>query len=293
MINFNQPETYEHIDFQSMDFPFGCYHIPDFPTLPHWHNHMEIIYAKKGSVNVYINGNQYPLVEGDISFIPGSSLHSIIPLGHALYTAIVIGDELLSDTHYDTHFNQLLLPFYPDYQMTPHRFTSSDEFYNDLAQCLESIIQEDQKETQYYEQMIKIEVFRFFALLLRNIPDLYVKKNTIQLFQTQNLKKAIEYLTNHYSEKITIKTMSQFMNLSEQHFSRLFKAYTGKTFIDYLNIFRLEQAKKLLISSDMPITQIPELTGFCNPNYFSRIFKNYYGYTPSQIRKSQINLTLM
>ena len=75
------------------------------------------------------------------------------------------------------------------------------------------------------------------------------------------------------------------MNMSEQHFSRLFKTYTGKTFIDYLTQFRLEQARKLLLKSDLPITQIPELTGFCNPNYFSRIFKHYYEQTPSEARK--------
>lgn len=285
MINFNQPETYEHIDFNHLDFPFGCYHIKDSTTLPHWHTHTEIIYAKKGSVNLYINGTPFLCAEGDIQFIPGNSLHTIIPKGHGTYVAIVIGDELMNDMNTDIHLSQILTPISKANQLSTLHIATTDTFYPNLFSSIQTILSENEKEDSYYEPLIKIELCKFYTQLLRSVPHLHITKKEHTFTQTQNFKQSIEYLTQHYSNKLTIKTMSHLMNMSEQHFSRLFKAYTGKTFVDYLTLFRLEQAKKLLIHSDIPITQIPELTGFCNPNYFSRIFKTHYGQTPSQTRK--------
>lgn len=81
--------------------------------------------------------------------------------------------------------------------------------------------------------------------------------------------------------------MSNYANMSNQHFCRLFKAYTGKTFIEFLSLYRLEQSNLLLITTDVPITQIPERTGFCNANYFARVYKNRYGHPPSYTRKNK------
>jgi AraC-like DNA-binding protein len=287
MIHFNQPNTYEHIQFTHPNFPFGTYTIPNLTTLPHWHTHIEFIYAKKGTVDVYINGTQYPCHEGDIQFIPGNSLHSIIPRGHSIYTAIVIGDELLTQMSADIHFAQILETYQYNAFPIPFYFSSSDPFYPEILGIVESILLEDTKKSEYYQGMIKLEVCRFFTMINRYFPQLISSTNQESTNQTNTIKSSIEYLTIHFTEKITIANMSQMMNLSEQHYSRLFKAHTGKTFVEYLTLFRLEQAEKLLLHSDLPITQLPELTGFCNPNYFSRVYKKHFGQSPSKTRKAR------
>ncbi|MFA9465660.1 MAG: helix-turn-helix domain-containing protein [Velocimicrobium sp.] len=287
MINFNQPDTYEHIDFPNIYFPFGCYPIHNLTTLPHWHPHTEIIYTQKGSVDIYINGTSYSCYEGDIQLIPANSLHSILPKNHAVYIAIVIGDKLLSEVANDLHFKQISCFLSEKSHLITYQLSTTNSFYKIIYPCIQTLLAEDCSNHPMKELMIKLEICRFFALLNRYIPDIIANSEKSYPSHTQNLKMAIEFLTNHYAEKITIKTMSQLMNMSEQHFSRLFKTYTGKTFVDYLTQFRLEQAKRLLIQSDLPITQIPELTGFCNPNYFSRIFKRHFGLSPSQTRKTK------
>jgi AraC family transcriptional regulator, transcriptional activator of pobA len=114
--------------------------------------------------------------------------------------------------------------------------------------------------------------------------NLKKNKNTVYSRIYRLIKSSLDYLNLHYSERITVRHMSEYCHLSIQHFSRLFKSYTGKTFIEYLTLFRLEQARKILSGTDIPIIQIPDLVGFCNGNYFSRLYKKYYGHPPSMGR---------
>ncbi len=281
----NQPYTYEHIKFHKPDFPFGAFVIPDSTTLPHWHNHTEFVYAQKGAVDVYINGSKYPCQENDILLIPGNSLHSIIPVSQATYVAIVIGDELLKELLHDPQFAAVTAPLTGNSRLDPCHFSGKAPVHAKLQKNIVNIISEAQNTRPYRELYIKLEICQFMAVWLRQCPSFHTSFESSGISHTAGMKVALEYLSNHYSEKINIKDMAALMNMSEQHFSRLFKAYTGKTFVEYLTLYRLEQANKLLHKSDLPITQIPELTGFCNPNYFSRVYRNQYGYAPSAVRK--------
>ncbi|MCK5200971.1 MAG: helix-turn-helix transcriptional regulator, partial [Spirochaetales bacterium] len=74
--------------------------------------------------------------------------------------------------------------------------------------------------------------------------------------------------------------------LSVSQFSLLFKEGTGKTFIEYLTLCRMEEAKKLLKTTDLKSYEIAEKTGFTDPRYFSIIFKKTIGLTPMEYRRS-------
>lgn len=98
------------------------------------------------------------------------------------------------------------------------------------------------------------------------------------------MKKAIEYITGHYAENITLADAASHVALSSGYFSSVFKQYTGEKFIDYLSNLRIKKAKDLLINSDIKITAIANLVGYKDAQYFHRVFKLYSGTTPSKYR---------
>ncbi len=63
---------------------------------------------------------------------------------------------------------------------------------------------------------------------------------------------------------------------------------TGLTFVKFLNLYRINAAEELLSKTSLSITEISEKTGFCNINYFCRIFKQFKGYAPSKYRNNNI-----
>lgn len=115
----------------------------------------------------------------------------------------------------------------------------------------------------------------------------------LNLFDAQNLGTGVIreiqlFIRQHYNENITLNYLAEHFYLHSNYLSKLFKDKTGKNFIEYLTEVRMEQAKKLLQSTDYKIIEICAMTGYDNPRYFSRLFKNYTGITPREFREKKL-----
>ncbi|RKP51541.1 AraC family transcriptional regulator [Cohnella endophytica] len=105
-------------------------------------------------------------------------------------------------------------------------------------------------------------------------------------------KKAVEdivqFLNQHYGEEISLHAVSERFHLNPAYLSRLFKNETGQTFNDYLSKIRLDAAVNLLRNDQLKVGDIAPMVGYENVNYFLKKFKDYYGCTPSEYRKSHL-----
>ncbi|MEO4046576.1 response regulator transcription factor [Pseudomonas sp. CAU 1711] len=98
------------------------------------------------------------------------------------------------------------------------------------------------------------------------------------------LQKAVNYIDQHFQEGIDQKDLAQRCGMTPFRFSRLFKEVLGTGFMEYVLGKRMELAKDLLANSQMPVANIGYETGFKDPSYFARAFKQCLGCTPSEYR---------
>ncbi|WP_135555883.1 AraC family transcriptional regulator [Paenibacillus cymbidii] len=277
--------NYEVTKLESDDFGFNCFSFTGAETFPHWHTHIEIIFISSGVTWVYVNGEKFTCGQGDIIFVPSNSLHSIIPQKNSTYKPIIIGELLLNQILADQHCHSTMAPFMGHDGFTRLHITPEHVHYLEYHSALQQIFREHNSKLMEYRTMIKLEIIKLFALLKRHHSQIHEPFSFMQSEKTQVIINVLDYISAHYSEKVTVKAMSQFCCMSEQHFCRTFKAYTGKTLIEFITLLRLEKSYRIIQGTDIPITHVPELTGFCNVSYFSRVFKKKYGLAPSQLRK--------
>lgn len=100
--------------------------------------------------------------------------------------------------------------------------------------------------------------------------------------------KLLRNIEKNYSKDLNLKEVSETYNINSIYLGQLFQKETGILFSDYLNNFRVNKAKKLLVETSLKAAEIGELVGYANKNYFYRKFKDIVGITPSEWRK--INL---
>lgn len=100
-----------------------------------------------------------------------------------------------------------------------------------------------------------------------------------------NLVKSIYYIEENFDKAIRISDLSQMTGYSKDHYSRLFKKYTGFTPTDYIKSVRIEKAKELLCKTDYPISLISEKVGFKSQFYFIKSFRDAEDITPGKYRK--------
>lgn len=101
-----------------------------------------------------------------------------------------------------------------------------------------------------------------------------------------HIVQALAYLQNNYSSISGMNEVAEYVHISPEYFSRLFRNETGKTFISYLNEYRLKRAKQLFDTTDMKVNQVAEQVGYASLSYFSRLFKDYYGENPFLYRSN-------
>ena len=99
------------------------------------------------------------------------------------------------------------------------------------------------------------------------------------------LAHALEYIRTHYSSRITVSELSEFCHCSDSYLSRIFKRRTGVNINVYVNKVRMEHAKNPLCLSNENISEIAASVGFDDPNYFSRVFTQIIGISPTEFRK--------
>jgi AraC-like DNA-binding protein/ligand-binding sensor protein len=116
---------------------------------------------------------------------------------------------------------------------------------------------------------------------------------TDQVFNLANVKhadvmyRAIDYVRRNYMKKITLEETAAHVFLSPAYFSRVFKEEMGENFNSYVNMIRVEAARRLLLSDKVPLIDIASMVGFEGQSYFSKVFKKITGLTPGRFREAK------
>ncbi len=98
------------------------------------------------------------------------------------------------------------------------------------------------------------------------------------------IRAARAWMREHYADEIGLADAAKAVGLSVTHFSRVFSREVGEGFVTHLQRIRIENAKRHLLCTEDPVTQIALRCGFNSPTHFDRVFRAIEGTTPSQFR---------
>ena len=274
---------YEHElvqdDFQ-LQLHFAVIHsINDyFPA--HWHNHLEILLILDGTMAAFVNDRKYELTYHDILLINPREIHSTQIHGSIRYILLQIPLEDLKRLM--PNFEMLHFEEYIPFK------TSLNGSANKMETLLINMQNEfDQKSDGYQLQ--------FTSLYYAFLHELY-KSHSVQL-SIQNKNRAaknltrieliMDYVKSHYQTPITLDEIAGSLSISPEYFCRLFKKYTGLTFLEYVNTVRMVHFYYDLKHTNDSITFLMDKNGITNYKVFIRMFKLAYGTTPAKVRNGK------
>jgi two-component system response regulator YesN len=109
----------------------------------------------------------------------------------------------------------------------------------------------------------------------------YIKENKGDTYSNV-IKKAMEYIEQHYNEELSAQKVAEAVYLSPNYFSHIFKKIRKESFTDYLNKIRVEKAKALLSNNLYKVYEVSDMVGYSDYKYFSSVFKKIVGVSPTQ-----------
>ena len=128
------------------------------------------------------------------------------------------------------------------------------------------------------------EDFDILCLRLQEIVEAFTDTVFSTNKNVNSVKRAMAYIARQYHTKLTLENAAAHVHLTPSYFSSLFRRSSGFAFKEYLNMVRVEEAKRLLANTDYAIIDIAVAVGFDDQSYFSKVFKKYTGQTPRRFR---------
>lgn len=133
---------------------------------------------------------------------------------------------------------------------------------------------------------------RFFSLAVQDLSSeienlLDVIEENIFVSKV-NVDEIALYIQNNYTKDMNLNELAEMYGTSASDLSRVLKEKLGVTFVNYIGMLRVENAKELLEKTNLSVTEIGEKSGFVNRNAFARVFKASTGVTPSEYRKIKV-----
>ena len=102
---------------------------------------------------------------------------------------------------------------------------------------------------------------------------------------SETISEAIDYISNRFRDPITLKDVLDHTSMSRASFSRHFSQFTGQSFTSFLQQFRLEYCRQLLVEDSHSITELALEAGFQNLSHFNRLFRERWSQSPREFRK--------
>jgi AraC family transcriptional regulator, transcriptional activator of pobA len=263
-------------------FPINIFFTADIPL--HWHDHMEWIFIKNGRARIQIDDDFDTLQKGEIAFVNSKQLHAAWMVDEDTeIIAIVFNEAIVRNSGLDITENLYFSP-YLSHQLKLPNFIRKDELHtSEIIVSITHLVEEFLQKRDGYELLIKAELFRTFGLIFRNYSRL-TQQSTNRYQRKYKLTALLDYLREHYYTEITVNEAAKMVNLSPNHFCKVFKKVTSKTLIEYIHLLRINEAEKMLIETDLPVTEIAEKVGFGSTTYFGRVFKKIKNTSPSARR---------
>ena len=278
----------ESIDGMTYEFPYamherdlGCFTVPW-----HWHEELELDYAYRGSIQIETAENTYTVRQGEAYFIntnvmntkrksPGASC--AVEHAHLFHPILLAG-------HFRSVFETKYLdPVLKDRSLEVLVIREDTKSGKELLRLLAALTRLRGQENAEFE--IRTLLSQAWLALLQELDARRQVRRP--LYQQERAKDLLRFLHTHYADKITVSELAAHAGVSEKECIRSFKAMFHQTPMDYLSRYRVGQAMRLLRESRLPVTQIAFQCGFQSSAYFTKVFRQQQGLTPTQFRQLQ------
>ena len=106
------------------------------------------------------------------------------------------------------------------------------------------------------------------------------------------IRKANAFIQQNFQQKINVKQIAEYVGINHSYLQRQYKQYTGQTLLEAIHFLRIQKATSLIVSTNLPVSQIASRVGFNNGKQLSYAFKQLMNVTPSEYKQTAMQSTV-
>ena len=257
-------------------------HVPR-DTRPYWHYHpeLELVYVNGGSGKRHIGSHLSYFHDGELVLIGPNLPHQGFTnrlSGHKAETVVQWPEGFLGEGFFNI---QEMAAIKRMFELSRMGLSFSGSTKMTLGTKVERLI----NMSHFNRIMELLSILHELA-----ISDEYTALNAqgfllqVEAQDNDRINMVFNYVREHFQEHIALSEISELVSMTEPSFCRCFKKLTSKTFVQFVNEYRLVHSSKLLAEKKISITQVCYESGFGNFSHFNKQFKAFSGKSPSEYR---------
>lgn len=239
----------------------------DWISLPHSHNFTEFFYITNGTGKFSVESDILDVKTNDLIILNPTIVHTEISNPSKPMEYVVLGVEGIQ---FQTENQGCIL-------------LNSSAHKSDLHLYFNTLAHEMKRDQPYRDFVCQNLLNVIFTIILRN--DAFKISLVTDSHLTRECSIAKKYIEEHFSENITVETLSSLVHLNKYYFVHNFTRQFGTSPINYLIKRRIDESKHLLANTNYSLSSISQIVGFSSPSYFSQAFKRTTDITPQDYRK--------
>ena len=244
------------------DFRISRAHNWDF--IPHAHHNLEILICTSGEFGVSCCNQTRILTPGEMMIAFSHDIHAYVKTGEGTGVMMIVNPNvlpLLSGRLAERRYENFLC--------------GENEFCISVA---EAVLEEYNAERS--REILVGYLYVLLGTAFRKLP--YVTRKAG--ISSDLFSDVMEYLSEHYTQRISLKSLSRTFGVDPCHLSRMFSERLSYGFLKYLHMLRVEHAKNLLRNSRLKMSEVLVQSGFSDQKTFNRVFREVTGMTPTDYR---------
>ena len=244
----------------------------------HTHSAIEIILPHRGVSMYHLQNETYNVNPGEVLIIPSGLAHALTESADTQrYLVLFEPNPLLSlrDMASIAPMMQQVIYLHDDSEL-------QDQVNDLLMQMVNCYFEKEPMwNTLCYSSLLQVYALLGRQYLKATAPQQYAGRRSID---PAIMNSAVTYINEHYMDDISLEQVAVFAGFSKYYFSRVFKQFSGVSFLDYLTRKRLNVASDLLVRTNQSIRDIASSSGFGSMATFNRVFREHKNCTPTQYR---------
>lgn len=271
------------------EFPFAAYEFVTYGDRDkiHWHNYLQIALCIEGKGKFLFGCKQYEVSEGDIFIVNNFENHVAVtnPGETILFLFLIFLPDLIALPGSRQFDFEYLSPFWYDAKTFCNKIRKDEETAGKITPVMHEIKDVWDKKEMGYRHLVDANLKRILSLLIKHYKISDMTDYATRIHSQVKIQPAINYIHQHFTENITLEEVAASIHMSESRFRHFFKDNTGVGFKEYIHFLRLNEAKKLLLTTDLSLSDIVEKAGFSGAYQFYHKFYLYLSMTPNEYRK--------
>lgn len=253
----------------------------------HWHDYLQLTLCLEGHGRFIFTNKEYEVSPGDLFIVSNFEHHVALadPGDHLRFLFIIFMPDFIAPPGSRQFDYEYLTPFWYDTRTYCNKISADEPMADQIGTTIRQMKQVWDQRPAGYRYELDSGLRSILSTLIRHQVSGSATDGLSMSSNHYKIREALQYINQNFLHSLTLEQVANEFHFSESWFRHCFKDTIRVGFKEYVTYLRLTEARKLLLTTNLNVSEVAGRSGFSNIHQFYKVFNKYVFMSPAEFRK--------